>query len=232
MNHLVFNGKDFADFSAQITESTFLKGAERDVTTFSVLGRNGVLIADNNRYKPVSLVTKLAVKNNMQSNMEAMRSFLSSCTGFCRYEESQVPNEFRLASFYKEFNPDQYDHIGGTVTLGFTAQPQRYLKQGEIPITFTADGSLLNPTSQEALPLIKVTGTGSFGIGNLTVTITQHSLDHIMIDCEAMLIYCGAVQASEYVTMTNHEFPALSTGQTGITVNGVTLEITPRWFNI
>lgn len=232
MNHLVFNGKDFADFSAQITKSSFLRGAERDVTTFSILGRDGVLMSDNGRYKPVTLPTELAIKDNMQTNMEAMRSFLAGCKGFCRYEESQTPNEYRLASFYKQFDPDLYDHLGGHVKLEFIAQPQRWLKQGEIPVKFTADGSLMNPTSQTALPLIKVTGTGSFGIGNLTVTIASHSYDHIMIDCEAMLIYSGAYRAGEYVTMTNHEYPTLAPGLTGITVDGVTLEITPRWFEI
>ena len=232
MNTLIFSGKDFSDFSAQVTRSTFLKGAEQDVTTFSVLGRNGVLVSSNNRFKPVSMTTELAVKGDMQANMEAMRNFLAGCVGMCRYEESQTPNEYRMAMLSKAFNPDLYDHLSGTVKLDFTAQPQRWLKEGEIPIELDETGSLFNPTSQEASPLIKVTGTGSFGIGNITVTISEHPYDYLMIDCDAMLIYFNSFRAGDYVTMTNHEYPTLKPGDNNITIDGVTIEITPRWFNI
>ena len=232
MNHMIFNGKDFAEFSAQVTKSTFLKGAEADVTTFSVLGRNGVLVSNNNRFKPVAMTTELAVKGDMQANMEAMRNFLSSCTGMCRYEESQTPNEYRMAMLSKAFNPDRYDHLNGTVKLEFTAQPERWLKSGEIPIRLSASGTIFNPTLHEARPLIKVTGTGSFGIGNITVTVSAHSYAYIMIDCDAMLVYSGAYRAGEYVTMTNHEYPVFNPGTNGVTLSGVTLEIVPRWYTI
>lgn len=232
MNHLVFNGKDFSEFSAQVTKSSFLKGAERDGKYFDVLGRSGSLFSDNSRYKTVTLQTQLAIKGNMQNNMEAMRRFLSSCVGFCRYEESDTPQEYRLASFSKEFNPSDYDHLNGVVTLQFVAQPQRYLKAGEIPVSFNADGQIFNPTYQNAKPLIRIYGNGSFEIGNITVTVAEHTQAYIDIDCESMLIYSVATRMSEYITMTNHEFPEFRPGLNGITVDGVTLQITPRWFEV
>ena len=232
MNRMIYNGKDFSEFSAVLTKSTFLKGAERDTTQFSVLGRNGVLVSDNGRFKPVPFTAELAVTENMQANMEAMRAFLAGCSGMCRYEESQTPEIYRMAILSKPFSPDLYDHIGGRVRLEFTAQPQRWLKSGEVPVRISANGSIYNPTFQEAKPLIKVTGTGSFGIGNITVTVASHSYDYIMIDCDAMLTYFGAYRAGEYVTMTNHEYPTLKPGMNGITVDGVSLEITPRWYEI
>ena len=53
-----------------------------------------------------------------------------------------------------------------------------------------------------------------------------------MIDCDAMLVYSGAYRAGEYVTMTNHEYPVFNPGTNGVTLNGVTLEIVPRWYTI
>lgn len=232
MNHLVFNGKDFADFSAQVTKSNFLKGAEKDATLFNVLGRNGSLYSSNNRFKTVPYQTELAISGDMQRNMDAMRAFLASCEGFCRYEESDTPQIYRMASFTKAFAPSKYDHLNGLITLEFTAQPQRWLKTGEMPVSFSADGSIYNPTFQTAKPLIRVFGSGSFSIGNITVTIESHSYSYIDIDCDAMLVYSGAVRMGEYVTMTNHEYPDLNPGNNGITVDGVTLQITPRWFEI
>lgn len=232
MNHLVFNGKDFADFSAQVLNSNFLQGGERDVTTFNVLGRNGSFIVNNNRFKTVPYTVELGVIGNMQMNMDAMRSFLASSEGMCRVEESQTPNIYRKAAFHKAFNPNRYDHLNGTVKLEFTAQPQRWLKSGEISVSFTTDGNIMNPTGQSALPLIRVYGNGSFMIGSLEVTIAEHDQPYIDIDCDAMLCYCGAVRMGTAVTSANHEYPELKPGTTGITLNGVTLEITPRWFEI
>ena len=232
MNHLVFNGKDFADFSAQVLKSDFLKGAEKDITASSVLGRHGDLIVDNGRFKNLTLNTQLAVTDHMQINMDAMRSFLSSCDGYCRYEESLYPNHFRMAEYHSEFAPNQYDHLGGTVTLKFSAKPQRYLKTGEAFIPFTADGAIYNPTAQIALPVVRVVGNGSFTIGNVTVTIEDSSLEYIDIDCEMMLPHCGATSARSYVTTTNHLYPSLHPGSNGITLNGVTLKIMPRWWEV
>ena len=232
MNHLVFNEQDFADFSAQILESNFLKGAERDVTLHNVLGRNGALVTDNNRFKQFSYIVKLGIKGDMQTNMEAMRSFLATCKGMCRVEESQTPYIYRRAIFYKSFAPDKYDHLNGTVTLEFTAQPQKWLKDGETAISFTNDGTLMNPCGQPSQPLIRVYGHGSFMIGNMEVTINEHTQAYIDIDCEAMLCHCGAIRMGEYVETANHEYPVLNPGANGITLSGVTLEITPRWFDI
>lgn len=232
MNHLVFNGKDFADFSAQVIKSDFLKGAEKDVSSSSVLGRNGELIVDNGRFKNVPLNPKLAVTDAMQINMDAMRSFLSSCVGYCRYEESLYPNHYRLAEFHSVFEPDLYDHLGGTVALKFSAKPQRFLKAGESWIPFSSNGAIYNPTPQIALPVIRVTGNGSFTIGNVTVTIEGSSLEYIDIDCEMMLPHYGATSARSYVTTTNHLYPSLHPGSNGITLNGVTLKIQPRWWEI
>lgn len=231
MNHLVFNGRDFADFSAQVLESNFLKGAERDVTFHNVLGRNGSLMTDNNRFKTFSYVANLGVIGNMQMNMEAMRSFLASSKGMCRIEESQTPNIFRKGAFHKSFAPDKYDHLNGTVKLEFTTQPQKWFKSGEVVIPFLNDGSLMNPTGQPAQPLIRVYGHGSFMVGSMEVTVAEHTQPYIDIDCEAMLCHYGAVRMGEYVSTPNHEYPVLE-GTTGITLNGVTLEITPRWFTI
>lgn len=232
MNELAFNGKNFLDFSAQVTKSTFLRGAERDVTLFSVLGRNGVLSTDNGRFKEVPLVTEVAVKGDMQNNIEAMRNFLKASRGFCRYEESLCPDEFRLATYVKQFNPDKYDHLGAHVKLEFTAQPQRWLKSGEIPISIPQTMGILNPTLHDAEPLIKVTGTGTIQIGNITATISQHSFPYIYIDCEMMECYYESNRAGEFVELTNHEYPVLKPGLNNIVLDGVTLEITPRWYNI
>lgn len=232
MNHLIYNGTDFATFGAQIVESDFLKGAERDVSSFSVLGRSGDLLVDNNRFKNLTYSVTLAVKGNMATNMAAMRAFLASSSGYNRLEESDLATEFRLAEFHQSFNPAKYDHAGGTVKLAFNCKPQRFLKTGETWVPFSAAGVLTNPTGQTALPIVRIYGSGSFQIGSITVAVASNPLDYIDLDCDIMSAYCGATSAHEYITTTNHEYPVLVPGANGITVSGVTLQIQPRWFEI
>lgn len=232
INYLIYNGTDFGDFGAQILKSEFLKGAEKDVTTFSVLGRSGDLMTDNNRFKNVTNNIVMGVRGDMRINMERMRAFLASCKGYCRLEESAIPYEYRMAEIHQSFAPDKYDHINGTVKLAFNCKPQRWLVSGEEWTELTASGTIENPTHQTALPLIRIYGSGSFQIGNITVTVASHSLDYIDLDCDIMTASCGAVSAHEYITTTNHEYPVLVPGNNGITVSGVTLRIQPRWFEI
>ena len=232
MNLLTFNGQGFAEYNAQILRSDFLKGAERDVSSFSVLGRSGDLIADNGRFKNVSYNVMLGIKGDMKLNLDLMRSFLASCKGYCRYEESDSPDEYRMAEYHHMFTPDQYDHQNATIKLQFNMKPQRFLVSGESWTSFTANGTITNPTLQTALPVIRVYGTGSFTIGSVTVTIASNPYDYIDIDCDIMLPHYGALSAREYVTTTNHDYPELVPGDNGIQLDGVTLDIMPRWFEI
>lgn len=95
-----------------------------------------------------------------------------------------------------------------------------------------------NPTEFESKPLIKVTGTGTLGIGEYILTITGTSTQTLYIDCETMEIYTleGTVPtgASSLVSINKTDFPVLKPGQNGVSVGtGLSaLTITPKWWRI
>jgi len=146
-NELTFNGKSFSDFSAYIATSNFLDGAAKDVQSVSIAGRSGALQLSNGKYNNLTLNVRMYITQNMQQNMREMRSFLESCWGYCRYEETQTPNEFRMASFKAAFVPDVYDVNAGVVELTFDAMPQRFLKSGEtsVPVSSVTETTSGNP---------------------------------------------------------------------------------------
>ena len=141
INELTFNGKSFSEFSAYIATSNFLDGAAKDIQSVSVVGRSGALQLSNDKYNNLTLKVRMYITNDMQENMRKMRNFLESCWGYCRYEETQTPNEFRMASFKAAFVPDVYDVNVGVVDLTFDSMPQRFLKTGENWTTVSSSSS-------------------------------------------------------------------------------------------
>jgi phage-related protein len=123
-------------------------------------------------------------------------------------------------------------HRVGNFGITFICDPRRFLKSGDNVNVLTSNGSLFNPTYYDAKPLIRVYGTGSFTVNDITVTITNAN-QYTDIDCEIMDAYKGTTNCNGNIQTTNNKFPVLTPGQNNITLNGVTrLEITPRWWTV
>ena len=92
---------------------------------------------------------------------------------------------------------------------------------------------IYNPTLFASKPLIRVTGAGTVGIGDETITITS-GYDYVDIDSEIQNCYCGNQNANAAVTFSNRKFPELQPGLNGVTFGtGIeSVQITPRWYRI
>lgn len=127
-----------------------------------------------------------------------------------------------------QLTPQQIDLLLGTNHLW---------SEGEITVTYGVR-PYYNPTPFESKPLIKVTGTGTLGIGEYILTITGTASQTLYIDCETMEIYTieGTVPtgASSLVSINKNDFPVLEPGTNYISVgSGITdVTITPRWWRI
>ena len=231
-NELTFNGTNFSTFSAYIATSNFMDGASKDMESVKVLGRSGELIINNNRYNNITLKVLVYVTQNMKANMDAMRHYLESCHGYKTYSEALTSGEYRMASFSNMFVPDEYDNIAGTIVLEFNCMPQRWLTSGQSFVSFTADGSISNPTLFDAKPLLRVYGSGQIGVGTETLTLSQAGDAYVDIDCESMNAYEGSTNMNQYLQVT--DFPVLKPGSNGLTLGtGITkIEVMPRWYTI
>ena len=116
-----------------------------------------------------------------------------------------------------------------TAKVTFDCQPFMYEATDSV-IEFTQDGSLTNPGSADALPLIKVEGSGNidFDIAGEHIEIDGMSAsDPVFIDTDAGYIYTESGTA----TAMRGEFPTLPLGASAVDLGtGVTkLTITPHW---
>lgn len=120
----------------------------------------------------------------------------------------------------------------GRATIEFNCGPQRFLNSGEVTVSLSSPTTITNDYAFDALPLIKVLGTGS---GTLTVGDTVISLagisDYIMLDSDVQNAYKGVENQNGKMT---GEFPKLHSGENLVTWTGdiTGVEITPRWWTL
>ncbi len=96
----------------------------------------------------------------------------------------------------------------------------------------TETSTIVNPTSFDAQPFLRVYGTGSVTFGGTTITITEAD-GYTDIDCALMEAYKGNVSKNDSIELSDNDFPVLPAGENTVTLSGVAkVEITPRWWTI
>lgn len=232
INYFVFDGVNSRDFGVFISGPGVFDAPARSISTVTVPGRNGTLTIDNGRFENVELTYPAFIYANFKANIAGLRNFLLSGSGYRRLEDTYHPEEFMLARYTSGLEVEPTERRKeGQFDLVFDRMPQRFLKAGEDPVEFEANGSLLNPTRFSSRPLIRVYGTGTLGIGSETIEITSNP-GFIDIDCEMMDAYSGATNCNSYITLSSGEFPVLTPGENGVALGtGITkVIVTPKWW--
>lgn len=103
---------------------------------------------------------------------------------------------------------------------------------GTTTITVQSPYELENPTLYPSKPLIRVYGSGTIQVNNITITVAEHS-GYIDIDCDMMDCHRGADNMNQYVSFSGNDFPELQPGINRILLNGPDkVEVTPRWWEL
>lgn len=228
-NYFTLDGVSGADFNTWLASSTMFDAPERDVEAIEIPGRNGNILYDNGRFKNFGASVYCYVPKDMQTYVGALRNWLLSIKGYCRYEDTIHPDEYRIARYTGAFELEESDRVGATITLGFDCKPQRWLKSGENLRSISSGSVLFNPTRFDALPLIVCSGNGSITMNGKTMTVSGNS-GQIYIDCDLQDAYLGSTNKNSKISST---FPTLAPGQNTITYTGLTgVQIAPRWWTI
>lgn len=229
-DYFAFDGTPSTKYNAFLASGNTFDAPERDVENITVPGRNGDLLIDNGRFLNFTNTITMYIPSEFAHNAAALRNWLKSKTGYCRYEDTLHPLEYRMAHYVQQFEVQSSDRHGGYLELSFDCKPQRFLTSGEIRKEISSGAVLYNATMFDALPLIEVTGSGTITIGNNTYTCGAS----MIIDSEAQDCYdsSGSNLNSEF-TAADDGFPVLEPGANGIVYTGFTeVAITPRWWMI
>ena len=209
---------------------------KKSQTTVQVAGRNGdLLFVDGSfeNYVQEYEVFISAERRGLVALARDVATWLESPAGYQRLEDSYEPDVYRMAYYDGENDIESILNRFGRATISFHCKPQRFLKSGEQPKTFTASGTLVNATRFDALPLIKVNGSGTGALTINSTAVTLSDIDgYVMLDSDVQDAYKGAVNKN--ATITAAEFPRLTAGTNTIAFSGgiSSVEITPRWWTI
>ena len=233
MNYLTFGKINTKNFNAFVSgESTFVT-AERDIEVIPIPGRNGTLSVDNGRFHNVSIVYPCFIVDSFRANYDALRAAFLSESGYNKLIDTYDPDHYRRARYTAAIDPEMTQlNRHGKFDLAFDCDPRRFLVSGDKVVTFSANGSIKNPTLYNALPFIRAYGTGYFEISGVRVTITSANT-YTDIDCELQEAYKGSTNCNGNITLDNGEFPKLIPGINQVTISGISrIELMSRWWTI
>ena len=231
-NYLSFGGKRLDMFGLYISGRGSYGAPERDYSKVSVPGRNGDLIFDNGAYKNISVTYHVGVKKPVELHLKELRNYVLSLKGYQRLDDSFSPDTFRKAVYKGGIEPTVAVRGRiGELDMVFDCKPQRYLVSGEREIQCTNGVPIYNPTPMTALPLVRVYGTGTLGIGSETIKINSAS-GYTDIDCEIMDAYKGSTNCNGNIQMLSGKFFHLEPGENGVSISGsiTSVIVTPRWW--
>lgn len=231
MDVLTFNGKPFSDFETFFDGSQMFVTPEKDVSFFTIPGKNGDLSISNDRYNNKNVNVNCFIRSDFRKNFSGLMNYLLSQEGYKRFESSKEPDVFMLAQFVNTVEPTTGAFLKfGNFTLTFNFKPQKWLKTGENPIAITNSATVYNPSLMSAKPLLKVRGTGDIIINGKTLTLSRNT-STTYIDFEIQDAYEGTINRNSDL-IVNDGFPDLVPGENTISVNGCTIELIPRWWRL
>lgn len=214
---------------------------ERDITIEHIPGRDGDLIIDNGCYQNVTKTYSVAAIFNpaegfVQSATKIIE-WLTKNKGYQRLEDTYEPEVYRMAMFNDRGTLQNIYDRATVFEINFNCKPQRFLKEGDVPIEFVGSEALLeNPTDKTALPEIIIKNiihsdnkvlllTVEDNDDNVTSTITLSDLPSgdltISSDLQKalLLIQNGEIiDANKYISLNGTKFPELGIGETKLAI--------------
>lgn len=235
MNTFYWNGHNCAEFDMLCSNGGTYDAPEPDVQVIEIPGRSGTLTIDNHRYKNAGVSFRCKVTKHFAQNAAAIRAWLNSSRGYCRLDDDAHPFEYRMARHTGSvsFEP-MYIDKEAEITITFDCMPQRWLTSGEEAVTLTAAGTLINPTQEEAQPLITVygSGAGSLVFNGHTVAISEIGTS-VTLNTEILRAYAGTTRRDQTITGKLEQLRLQPGANTVSFSGGVTsVEIIPRWWMI
>lgn len=225
---ITFHGVDSDSLGLIVERSPNYIIPSRKMSAFSVAGRNGDILYQQNAFENVVQAYECYIKggSNLSSAIQSVIEWLM-IDGYARLEDSYTPNQFRLA--YCNNSAEVINKLNrfGRCTIEFSCQPQRFLTSGETEVT--NPGSMTNPTAYPAKPLIYIDSSadGSIDIDGVTIDCLA---GEYYIDCDTQNAYFDDANMNAYISAD--EFPVLK-GTSTITITSLTtVKITPRWWTL
>lgn len=231
-HYFIFDGKRSYDMGIDVQGEFSVSGGEPNVTEYRIPGRNGGLHEWDGTYadRRISASCYMLSHVTPREIREASAWLLG---GYKRLVLSDDEEHFYLARAMRGISEDIRKGILNPFAIDFTAKPQKFLVSGEREVN--ADGTIYNPTAQNARPIIKITGSGDATVTVNTARISckgLSSMETIVLDTETGNAMTDAWLNANGKVYYEDEI-LLVPGINNIYISGnATVRMIPRWFEI
>lgn len=189
LNTLMFDDISSQTYGFYIDGQATFDAPARRGETVTVPGRNGTLFLDDGTFENIEVEYNVFYdgKNDgrFRDRLAQFRAALMSKRGYLLLSDTYHPEEFRLARYKADFkvDPIMYNRAG-SFKLVFDCKPQRYLKVGEMPSTFTDSyefyAYMRNPTPFASGPLLMIYGYGDLLINDHVISVEDGTIGRMI----------------------------------------------------
>ena len=200
----------------------------------TIPGRNGDLIWETGSYENRSgSASCFFLQKDVEKAVSSAGRFLMGKKGYRRLETSDDPDHYWMVRVENSPQIAMRLRTLAPFEIGFDCKPQRFVKDGENPVVFTANGSLFNQYGQIALPFITLYGQGKglLTIGDCVVEVKALN-GTLYLDSDTQNAYNN--NGNQNLNINAQVFPVLNDGKIPIAFSGgiERVEIIPRWWEL
>ena len=224
---VIINNQNTKNLGFALVGRPSIASAEKKYETTEVEGRDGSLTRFIG-YEDLKFTLNFNIlfQSDIKQKLREIKGLLSRAKTLT-FDDS--PNFFYKVKQAQISDTETIIKSSGVFSVDFVADPFEYQKTSSTAYT-TKPISLTNQTTAEALPLIKITGTGTvvLNVNGTGVTLTGLT-SSITLDSELQEAYTGLT--TNMNSNMNGNFPVFKTGSNSITWTGAVtkVEIDPTW---
>lgn len=224
---VIINNQNTKNLGFALKGRPSIASAEKKYETTEVEGRDGSLTRFIG-YEDLkfSLTFNILFQSDIKQKLREIKGVLAQA-GTLSFDDA--PNFYYKIKQAQISETESVIKASGVFSVDFVAEPFEYQKTSSTAYT-TKPITLTNQTTAEALPIIKISGTGTvvLNINGTGVTLTGLT-SSIVLDSELQEAYTGLT--TNMNSSMNGEFPILRTGNNTITWTGTVtkVEIDPQW---
>ena len=235
---ITWNGVASDTFGIYVEKAPDLNRPERKLDIYNVPGRNGSIIRMQDAWENVDqnyeIVAGSSTRGSAPSYWRNVADWLFSAKGYAELSDDFEHGYYRRAFFMGPVDVENLMAEYGRATITFNCDPRRFMVAPAQ--TFTAAGTITNPTRYTAKPKVVVNGT-NYGSGTISVGGHTMQIDTIrngmVIDAEAQNA-TNSAGTSNYNNDVTGDWPQLVSGSNTISFTGdiTSLEITPYFWTV
>lgn len=221
MAEIIYNGKSSKEFGLRLTNNVAHELSSNDIETVPVPGRDGVLLIDNKRLKPVERGFPFRMYEDVVANSSEISEWLG-VKGWHDLELSWDSDFVYRATIINTIAIEEVLRQLGKFQAVFLVHPIKYYKDSLTAQPVSNGEVVLNRGNVPAQPKLELTGNGNTTITiNGRKTVLENVQGSIVLDMQKKMVYRdGLPEWDKLVREEGAGYPYLDPGENTISWTG------------